>query len=201
MTFFEAIVREALALRRTGASCLQAVRELTGLYKLGEEGKTVAKTLGDPFFPLSLYKKYHIVGNLEERRVLERAARDLVLMGRMFLRIRRDIRQYFDPGNVTCIDLGGDATQSVPEDQWCTFCGECCQLKGAIPDPPENIRYPGYWYSYIAGDSPVRQNFCPFLFELPVQGLFFCAIHNIKPRTCLAYGEKDCREKHPGKAR
>jgi hypothetical protein len=28
-----------------------------------------------------------------------------------------------------------------------------------------------------------------------------CAIHNIKPRTCLAYGREDCLANHPGMAR
>ncbi|MBW1772970.1 MAG: hypothetical protein JRG79_09530 [Deltaproteobacteria bacterium] len=201
MTLFESLVNEALLLRQTGVPCIEVSRELAALYKGRDDGKTVFEALGDPFFPLSLYKRYHLSDANEKGRTLEKAARDLLLLSRMLLRIRRDIGRYFDPNSVTCVDLGGDASQGVPEDQWCTFCGECCQLKGAIPDPPDDIRYPGYWYSYIAGDSPLRQNFCPFLFELPVQGLFFCAIHNIKPRTCLAYGEENCREKHPGKAR
>lgn len=197
MTLFESLVRETLLSRRTRAlNLVEVTRELAGLYRGREEGETVAKALVDPFFPFSLYEKHHL-----KDATLEKSARDLVLLSRMFLRVRRDIGISFDNRNVTCVDLGGDATQGIPEDQWCTFCGECCQLKGAIPDPPAEVRYPGYWYSYIAGDSPLLQRFCPFLFELPCQGLFFCAIHNIKPRTCLAYGEENCREKHPGRAR
>ena len=196
MTRFEFLIDQAIVLREKQDSALDRVLEdLEGLYE-GTHGTTVRAALGDPFFPLTLYRKHHLHG-----QSIERAARDLVLLSRMFLRIREDINRFFDNATVTCVNLDGDARQRLPSGQWCTLCGECCQLRGTVPDPPDSIRYPGYWYSYIAGDSPVAQRFCPFLFELSPQKIFFCAIHNIKPRTCLAYGREDCLAKHPGKAR
>jgi hypothetical protein len=101
----------------------------------------------------------------------------------------------------TCVNLDGDAHQELSLDQWCTLCGQCCWLSGTVPDAPDGMEYPGYWYAWIAGDGPVRQRFCPFLFELPPRELFFCSIHNVKPRTCRAYGERVCRQNHPGMAR
>ena len=196
MTRFEFLIEKALGFRREQDSALEKVLgALEGLYD-GKHGLIVRAALEDPFFPLTLYRKHH----LPELRI-DRAGRDLVLLSRMFLRIREDIGRFFDNATVTCVDLDGDALQSVPSGQWCTLCGECCQLKGTVPDPPDSIRYPGYWYAYIAGDSPIVQRFCPFLFELPPRGIFFCGIHNIKPRTCLAYGREECLANHPGMAR
>ena len=171
------------------------------LYAEEKIGHQVCKVLQDAFFPLSLYAKHHLDCKLHSKAGIENAARDLALLARMFLRIRRDIARYFGNSRATCIDLDGGPLQRVPCGQWCSFCGECCQLKGTVPDPPDSIEYPGYWYAYIAGDGPLLQRFCPFLFELPSQGLFFCSIHNIKPLTCLAYGEQDCLARHPGMAR
>jgi hypothetical protein len=202
MTRFEFLVHNAVRLRQ--ANVKDAGKTATEVGQLYEERKTghqVAMALSDAFFPLSLFAKYHLNHSTCENVRIERAAQDLALLSRMFLKIRKDIDRYFGNSRVTCIDLGGDALQDVPSGQWCSFCGECCQLTGTVPDPAPSIKYPGYWYAYIAGDSPLRQRFCPFLFELPPQNLFFCSIHNVKPLTCLAYGERDCREKHPGSPR
>lgn len=174
-------------------------RQIAGLYAERENADLVLATLQDPFFPLSLYVMHHLDVGTPEGRI--RALRDLALLSKMFRRIRQDIPLYFGNTRFTCIDLDGNAMQRLPEDQWCTFCGACCQLSGTIPDPPEPIRYPGYWYAYIAGDGPVCQRYCPFLFELPPQGRFFCAIHHVKPRTCLAFTREACTEKYPGRAR
>lgn len=170
------------------------------LYEETGRGQEVTEALHDPFFPLTLYVKHHLSVCDRGRSGLGRAGQDLALLSRMFLRLRKDIDRWFGNREATCVDLNGDAAQEVSGGQWCSLCGECCQLPGTVPDPPEPIRYPGYWYAYIAGDSPLLQRFCPFLFELPPQGLFFCAIHNVKPLTCLAYGKEDCEKRHPGKA-
>lgn len=202
MTRFEVSIHKTVMLRRDQVPGLRlAAKEVGLLYQQEDAGRRVSRALQDPFFPLSLYVKHHLGGSGLEKPDIAVAAQNLAVMSRMFLRIRADISRHFDNRNVTCIDLDGDARQRMPLSQWCSFCGECCQLSGTIPDPPKNIRYPGYWYTYIAGDSPLNQRFCPFLFELPPQGLFFCGIHHVKPRTCLAYEKEDCHEKHPGMAR
>lgn len=200
MTHFEALIFEAMARRRTASAVGETAKAVALLYKDASSGKEVEEALCDPFFPLTLYAKHHLANRREENQRLPWAGHDLALLSRMYLRIRKDIDCCFGNQQVTCVDLNGDAAQDVRGRGWCTLCGECCQLRGTIPDPPEPIRYPGYWYAYIAGDGPVRQRFCPFLFELPPQGLFFCAIHRVKPRTCLAFGRTSCEEKYPGRA-
>lgn len=201
MTRFEHLIhRAALFRRKRHAGLGEVAAEVGELYEEVKIGHPVCMALQDDFFPLSLYAKHHLDHKVHSKAGIERAAHDLALLSLMFLRIRRDTDRCFGNDRVTCIDLDGDALQGVPSGQWCSFCGECCQLRGTVPDPPDSIKYPGYWYSYIAGDGPLLQRFCPFLFELPPQGLFFCSIHNVKPLTCLAYGEQDCMEKHPGMA-
>lgn len=197
--FLEELLRRLQVRRQRGEAFPHPeAGRIAGLFADPKDAGLVSDALGDPFFPLSLYVKHHMRTAVPEGRV--RALCDLALLSSMFRRIRRDIDGWFGNGHVTCIDLDGDARQRLPEDQWCSFCGACCQLPGTIPDPPEPIRYPGYWYAYIAGDGPVLQRYCPFLFELAPQGRFFCAIHHVKPRTCLAFDRAGCEEKHPGKA-
>ena len=201
MTCFESLIHEAVGRRQTAVTVTKAVRAVALLYEDPLTGETVEEALRDPFFPLTLYAKRHLWACGRKPVTIERAGQDLALLGRIYLRIRSDIDRCFGNAQVTCVDLNGDAVQEVSGGEWCSLCGECCQLSGTIPDPPEPIRYPGYWYAYIAGDSPLNQRFCPFLFELPPQGLFFCAIHNVKPMTCLAFGKENCLEKYPGRAR
>jgi len=200
MYYLESLIHEAVRLRQKGIPA-GAIAEAVGLlYEDPRTGEQVQQALQDPFFPLTLYAKHHLGACERGEAGVARAGQDLALLSRMFLRIRRDIDRYFENREITCVDLNGDATQAVNTDDWCSLCGACCQLSGTIPDPPETIRYPGYWYTYIAGDGPLIQRFCPFLFELPMQGLFFCAIHQVKPLTCLAYGKENCEENHPGMA-
>jgi len=198
MTYFESLIHEAVRRRRAALSVSEVVRAVGSLYEDVCIGGEVEEALQDPFFPLTLYARHHLPFRDWGRSGVGKAGQDLALLSRMFLRIRKDIDRRFGNREATCLDLNGDANQEVALGQWCSLCGECCQLPGTIPDPPEPVRYPGYWYAYIAGDSPLIQRFCPFLFELAPQGLFFCAIHNVKPLTCLAYGREDCEEKHPG---
>ncbi len=200
MTHFETLILEAVVRRRSASAGGELAREVGGLFEDPSLGKEVEEALCDPFFPLTLYAKHHLPNRKEGVQRIPRAGRDLALLSRMYLRVRRDIDRWFGNGKVTCVDLNGDAAQEVRGGGWCTLCGECCQLSGTIPDPPEPIRYPGYWYAYIAGNGPVRQRYCPFLFELPPQGLFFCAIHQVKPLTCVACGRDACDEKYPGRA-
>jgi len=155
--------------------------------------------LSNPYFPVSVMLRTHFCDERPELkqdserwdRVLRRR---LALLCTVFLRIWDDLA-LFGMDRVTSIPLDGDSKHVLPEAQWCRFCGNCCRLSGTIPDPPETIRYPGYWYSYIAGDSPVVQEFCPFLFQFFGRERFFCAIHNVKPLTCLKFGEDDCRQR------
>jgi len=198
MVTFEILIYEAVRLRQKALGVSGVARTIGRFYEEIERGEQVREALQDPFFPLTLYAKHHVGGSENGKRNVARAGQDLALLSRMFLKIRDDIDRYFGNREVTCVDLNGDATQAVSTGQWCSLCGECCQLPGTVSDPPKTIRYPGYWYAYIAGDSPIVQRFCPFLFELPSQGLFFCAIHHVKPLTCLAYGKEDCEENHPG---
>ncbi|MDZ7699806.1 MAG: hypothetical protein U5R49_23740 [Deltaproteobacteria bacterium] len=197
---FESLIHEAVRFRQSGMPVSKDAVEVSRLYEDRAGGEPVQTALEDPFFPLTLYAKKHLSACESGEAGVARAGRDLALLSGMYLRIRKDIPRYFGNREVTCVDLNGDANQEVHSDDWCSLCGECCQLPGTIPDPPEPIRYPGYWYTYIAGDGPLIQQFCPFLFELPVQSLFFCAIHTIKPLTCLAYGKENCEESHPGMA-
>lgn len=201
MYYFESLIHEAVTLRRQAMPIPKLAREVSRLYECPETGGNVGAALEEPFFPLTLYEKHHLCVREKGGTGVARAGQDLFVLSHMYLRIRKDIDRYFDCRRMTCVDLNGDATQKVSPDDWCSLCGECCQLTGTVPDPPETVRYPGYWYAYIAGDGPLVQRFCPFLFELPVQGHFFCAIHRIKPLTCLAYGKAQCEENHPGKAR
>jgi hypothetical protein len=201
MTRFESLLNEARISRRHWGSSVNVIAKRIGeLYEDTQTGEQVAFAIRDLFFPLNLFIKHHLNGRRHSKGWIEMAAQDLARLSKMFLRIRMDIERCFDSRAVTCVDLRGDTTQKITSEQWCTFCGECCQLTGTIPDPVEGISYPGYWYSYIAGDSPINQKFCPFLFEMPSQNLFFCSIHNVKPQTCMAYGERECISHHPGKA-
>jgi len=201
MTYFESLIHEAVERRQAAMTVSKGARTLALLYEDPCTREMVEEALRDPFFPLTLYAKRHLWTCGRRPVAIERAGQDLALLSRIYLRIRRDIDRFFGNAQVTCVDLNGDWLQEVSGGEWCSLCGECCQLSGTVPDPPEPIRYPGYWYTYIAGDSPLSQRFCPFLFELPPQRLFFCAIHKVKPMTCVAFGKESCVEKYPGMAR
>lgn len=201
MNPFERLLSRAVRFRQEWHRDLPGTaREIGALFLDDPVGEHVSQALQDPFFPFTPFCRYHLWPLGDGGIDVSRTARDLGLLAGMFLKIRADIDRNFDPARVTCVDLRGDALQEVPPDEWCSLCGECCHLTGTVPDPPKSIRYPGYWYRYIAGDGPLLQKFCPFLFELPPQKLFFCAIHEVKPLTCRAYGRSHCEENHPGMA-
>ena len=195
-------IEEAVRARREGLRTLTDISSTVGgHYESAKFGRMVTRAFRDPFFPLRLFSKHYMGPSAETGPKTAVLARQLALYCAMFIRIREDIDRYFGNTDITCVDLDGDGDQGVSSDQWCSLCGVCCQLTGTVPDPPRPIRYPGYWYSWLAGDGPVIQKFCPFLFELPRDGLYFCAIHNVKPKTCRAYGREDCLKNHPGMAR
>ncbi|MBW1786120.1 MAG: hypothetical protein JRK53_05795 [Deltaproteobacteria bacterium] len=195
-------IREAVRERRKGSHAIFDFSATVGEnYESTRYGRMVTWALRDPFFPLSLFAKHYMGPSAETGLKTAALAQQLALFCRMFIRIRTDIDRYFHNSDVTCIDLDGDGDQDVFRDQWCSLCGVCCQLTGTVPDPPRPVRYPGYWYAWLAGDGPVLQKFCPFLFELPRKALYFCAIHHVKPETCRAYGREDCLKNHPGMAR
>lgn len=118
--------------------------EVSRLYQDPAIGDPVQAALRDPFFPLTLYERHHLPVCRNGRAGVARAARDLALLGHMYLRIRKDIDRSFGNRDVTCVDLNGDANQAVHVGDWCSLCGECCQLQGTTPDPPEAVRYPGF---------------------------------------------------------
>ena len=157
MTYFESLIHEAVRLRQTALGLSGLVGAIGCLYEETRIGQAVEGALSDPFFPMTLFAKHHLGLTVGGRHDMTKAAYDLALMSRMFLRIRKDIDLYFGNREVTCVDLDGDATQGVMTGQWCSLCGECCQLPGTVPDPPAWVRYPGYWYTYISGDSPLIQ--------------------------------------------
>jgi len=172
-------------------------------YDSNDRARTILEAaLANPYFPISVVSRTYFEDGRPELkqhpehwdRVLKRR---LVLLCSAFLRIWGDL-DLFGMDRVTSIPLDGNPGHALPDGQWCRFCGNCCQLGGTIPDPPEHIRYPGYWYGYIAGDSPVVQEFCPFLFQFFGRERFFCAIHNVKPLTCFRFSEADCRERRKG---
>jgi hypothetical protein len=198
MNVLLSLVKRAVCFRSSQSPRLfETARQIGALYLEPRIGGQVTQALVDPFFPLTLFHT-HYVGLGKKSRGIAKVGRDLARLSGVYLRLREDIDRYVGNKRATCVDLDGDSFQTVRLDQWCSLCGRCCQLAGTIPDPPEGIRYPGYWYAYIAGDGPILQKFCPFLFELPPQKVFFCSIHNVKPLTCLTYDQGECRRNHPG---
>lgn len=202
MSVFSSMLKDAALLRRSQSPHLSEIAEEIGaLYVDLEIGGQVRRALMDPFLPLTLFLHHYVHEQRNGEENVARAGQNLARLSQMHLRIRRDISRYVGNTKATCVDLNGNSLQQVTLDQWCRLCGQCCQLSGTIPDSPHGITYPGYWYTFIAGDGPVVQRFCPFLFELPPQGIFFCSIHHVKPRTCLAYGEEECSRNHPERAK
>ena len=156
----------------------------------------------DPYLPLGMLAQTifaDVVGmrffiNKKRRDIEPVLARELVEFASVFLKIRHDIQILFDPVTITCIPLDG-TRHHLPSGQWCNLCGVCCQIGGLPPDPPAEIVYPDHWFGFLSGETLKNQQLCPFLFQYFGEPRFFCAIHNIKPQTCRAFGRKDCRRR------
>ena len=118
-------------------------------------------------------------------------ARELLEWAEAFLIIRKDIKTLFDTNSVTCIPLD-ETRHRLPSGQWCSLCGVCCQIGGVPPNPPKGVVYPDHWLGFLAGETLENQQLCPFLFQYFGEPRFFCAIHNIKPVSCLVFDQKDC---------
>jgi hypothetical protein len=175
---------------------------LLSLYSSGSEISFLSQALLDPYFPLGMLEQtvFSDVDGMrfficKHRPDLEPVlAAELNKYSEAFLRIRLDIETLFDPTTITCIPLDGQKHQ-LPRDQWCTLCGVCCQIGGVPPEPLAGINYPDHWYKYLAGGAVDNQQLCPFLFQYFGELRFFCAIHNVKPMSCIHFDEKECRQR------
>ncbi len=160
------------------------------------------QALLDPYSPLGMLEKTifaDVIGMRffinKHRPDLEAAlAGELAAWASAFLRIRHDIKIFFDPAKVTCIPVDG-TRHRLPYDQWCLLCGTCCQIGGIPPEPPPSVRYPDHWYPFLTGEAVDNQQLCPFLFQYFGEPRFFCAVHHIKPLACRQFDEKDCRQR------
>jgi len=188
------------------------------------------QALLDPYCPLGMLEQTifaDVIGMrffVNKRRPALEAllAEELVAWTTAFLRIRHDIKIFFDPAKVTCIPVDGTrhrlpydqwcilcgmccqiggippeppTRHRLPYDQWCILCGMCCQIGGIPPEPPPSVRYPDHWYPYLAGEAIDNQQLCPFLFQYFGEPRFFCAVHHIKPLACRQFDRKDCRQR------
>jgi len=204
--FLSFAARRQRQLRETG--CREAdpgssdLEQLLLWYPDESDAGLVRRALLDPYFPLGMlaHTLFADVGGMRfyinKRRtdlgpVLTDELRGLV---GLFVSIRLDIETYHDPDTITCVPLDG-RRYALPNDQWCSFCGICCQVGGVPATAPAGILYPDHWLRYLAGDGMVNQQSCPFLFQLLGEPLFFCSIHSIKPLSCRAFGEEDCRNR------
>ena len=160
------------------------------------------QALLDPYCPLGMLEKTifaDVIGMrffINKRRPALEAvlAGELVTWATAFLRIRHDIKIFFDPAKVTCIPVDG-TRHHLPCDQWCILCGVCCQIGGIPPEPPPSVRFPKHWYTFLAGKAVDNQQLCPFLFQYFGEPRFFCAVHHIKPLACRQFDEKNCRQR------
>lgn len=160
------------------------------------------QALLDPYSPLGMLEQTIFADVIGMRFFINKRRPDLeaVLAGELmawataFLRIRHDIKIFFDPAKVTCIPVDG-TRHCLPCDQWCILCGVCCQIGGVPPEPPPSVRYPDHWYAFLTGEAVDNQQLCPFLFQYFGEPRFFCAVHHIKPLACRQFDEKDCRQR------
>lgn len=178
------------------------LKQLLSHYHTESEVSILQQALLDPYFPLGMLKRTlfaDVVGMRfyinKHRPDLEPVlAVELVEWAAAFLRIRLDIQSFFDPKTITCIPVDG-RRHHLPADQWCTLCGVCCQIGGVPPDPPQDVRYPDHWYTFLAGEKVENQQLCPFLFQYFGKQRFFCAIHNVKPIACRQFDQEECHQR------
>lgn len=162
----------------------------------------VRRALLDPYFPLGTLEQTLFADVNGMRFFIKKRRPDLepILIDELsawagtFLEIRADIAAQYDPKTITCVPLD-EVKRKLPTDQWCTFCGRCCQVGGIPPVPPPGVRYPDHWLRYLAGGGMENQQSCPFLLQYFGEPCYFCAIHNIKPVGCRTFGESDCRRR------
>jgi hypothetical protein len=170
------------------------------LYGRESERALLRRALLDPYFPLAMVARTLFTDVDGMRFFIGKRRpevewfnlRELIRQAEAFVRLRTDIETFFDPMTVTCIPLDGQK-HPLPDDQWCTLCGACCEIGGVPPEPPIGICYPGHWYTYLAGGAVDNQQLCPFLFQYFGEARFFCAIHRVKPVACREFDEEACR--------
>jgi hypothetical protein len=190
---FAAFQQQRLCIGRpgNGSPLGGMLKRLLSRYREEEERSILSEAMLDPYFPLGMLEQSLFVN--KRRPDLEQVLVDeLKSWSSVFLRVRRDIRTFFDPGTITCIPLDG-RRHPLLLDQWCTLCGICCQIGGVPPLPPPHVRYPRHWEAYLAGGAVDNQQMCPFLFQYFGEPCFFCAMHNIKPVACRQFAEEACR--------
>ena len=178
------------------------LEQLLACYQLEAEVSILRQALLDPYFPLGMLERTIFADVVGMRFFINKHRLDLepvlaaefVTWAEAFLRIRSNIKEFFNPATITCIPIDG-FRHPLPLDQWCTLCGVCCQIGGVPPVSPPGIHYPDYWYTFLSGKMIENQQLCPFLFQYFGEPRFFCAIHNIKPLACRHFDHKDCRKR------
>jgi len=169
---------------------------------LRPHARLLTSALLDPYYPRTMVARtlFSDVTGMrffirKDRPELEPAlARSLLLHAEAFQAIRKDIPRFFDLGTVTGIPLDG-LRHPLPDEQWCTLCGECCQIGGVSPRTPQGVELPRHWEPLLSGEYVAMQQFCPFLFQYFGESRFFCSIHNVKPISCRTFGESECRKR------
>ncbi|MCB2188176.1 MAG: hypothetical protein KQJ78_17290 [Deltaproteobacteria bacterium] len=117
-----------------------------------------------------------------------RLVRDLAAYLTLFRRLRADLT-----GPLALPARGLAFGELAPDEGgWCDFCGRCCCHAGTVPTPPPGVRYPGWWYAALAGETLFPQPFCPFLLQTRDRPAYFCAIHPVKPVACRSFGPRLC---------
>jgi hypothetical protein len=178
------------------------LKQLLSYYHMELEVSILQQALLDPYFPLGMLKRTLFADVVGMRFYINKLRPDLepvlavelVEWAAAFLRIRLDIQSFFDPKTITCIPVDG-RRHHLPSDQWCTLCGVCCQIGGVPPEPPQDVRYPDHWYTFLAGEKVENLQLCPFLFQHFGEQRFFCAIHNIKPIACRQFDQEECHQR------
>lgn len=166
-----------------------------------DEAEEAAQALVDPYLAATMLWRtldQGFRGNPNHLRPRDthgpRLTRDLLILLKLHLRIKNAL-----PGLVDWPQAGQPALDLVGDGGWCDLCGQCCCHCGTVPTPPEDVRYPPWFYHALAGEALHPQPYCPFLFQALERPLFFCGLHPIKPIACRRFDRDDCERGRPGR--
>jgi hypothetical protein len=178
----------------------KALDSLVEIYRQAAQRELLRRVLLDPYFPLSMLRKFKVEGLAGEPEIADfgeesparMAAEHLLSWAEIYCQIRRDLASLNAVSRLSSMSLTGSPRECLPESTWCEYCGGCCEIRGGSAEFTGGFEPPERWFLYFRGDGCRDQRFCPFLFEYFATGKFFCSIYQVKPKCCWTFGRDEC---------
>lgn len=178
----------------TSVALLRAIRRT---YRNKSNRRIVLRGIASPFFPLTFFIRN--ISALQREKgwksltlSMQKAqvSRMLLERTRFFLEVKEwlEQKQNRQPGK----HFIPNDPRFISPDEYCTHCGECCEIASGFPDFSKDTPLPRKWQEVFGQGLGKGHRFCAFLWEIRGKGVSLCAIHPWRSLPCRVFEREEC---------